>query len=156
MAWFKYAAYFGLKSGATHLEMENIRKRGKEEDRRYKLQSQEYMREAETIDALSTEAQFGMVREGAEEEGAFSAAAAKSGVGGQSVRTRKRAIASRNREEMLLLGKTARSKADELRRAAREARRRGRYAKKQSQRDMWGAGIGGAAEMVGGGMKMFG
>ena len=140
MPWFKYAAYFGLKSGATHLEMENIRKRGKEEDRRYKLQSQEYMMEAETIDALSTEAQFGMVREGAEEEGAFSAVAAKSGVGGQSVRTRK----------------TARSKADELRRAAREARRRGRYAKKQSQREMWGAGIGGAAEMVGGGMKMFG
>ena len=146
--WMK-AVSIGTAIAADLVNLRSIQKRGRETHRRYKAQQTELLLQAGEVTRVGGEQQFEMVREGAFDEGAFSAAVGKTGVGGQSVRTRKRAITSENRRQMILFGTAVANRAESLRRQAREARKRGRFARSMAKRDMWGAHLSAVSGVFG-------
>ena len=146
--WMKIAQ-IGTAIAADQINLRSIQKRGRETHRRYRMQQAELNMQANRIVREGGEQQFEMVREGAFEEGAFSAAVGKGGVGGVSVRTRKRAIKSENRRQMILFGTAVANRAEDLRRQGREARKRGRFARSMAKREMWGAHLTAVSNVFG-------
>ena len=135
------------KFAGTILEMDSIRAKGKETERRYKAEEEEYKRDAQHTEYLGGIAQFEMAREMSEAVGSHRAGIAKSGVRySGSAATRGGGIAARYEERQKIIGFETMYRKEQLLRQAEEAKRRRKFAKLQTKRDMWGAGLGGGGE----------